>query len=253
MIDVGGAEGIFTREMLSQCKVLPATIWLVEPSEQSASSYQNLISQSYPSIQIESQVEFIENVITNMPEVDLVVASHSLYSVLDRDEEHENAANLILNLAQKARGFCYISMASKDSPAYDIKRRILALLKLNDVSSFGEDMKELIPRGYNRYQMYKESLINVTDILKSDEELLAWLGYFCRIDPGRLREHIGYCRRLIQSSAIEFSRLPLPTTQRYGNNNLTKKLCLNPDSLVLLHKELLVQTYKKNIPIIGKV
>lgn len=251
MIDVGGAEGVFTKEVLSQCKTPPSAIWLVEPAQENIQSYLTIVGQAYPGIQVRTNTNFIENVITDLPEANLVMASHSLYSVIDRDKGA--AASLILELIQKAsRGFCYLSMASRTSPAYEVKRRVLGFLNVQDRSSFGEDLRGLIPKGYNYTQVYRDSLIDVTDILKSDEHLLPWIAYFCRISPDRIRPHLRYCHKVIVDTALEFGRLPAVHAQRYSPPGLATTLGLRPDSKVLLHKELLIQVYKKKVPVLGR-
>lgn len=251
MIDVGGAEGIFTREVLAQCKTLPSTIWLVEPAQENIQSYLSMMGQTYPSIQVITHTNFIENVIAELPEVDMVLASHSLYSVLDRGKGA--AAGLVLDLIQKApRGFCYLSMASRTSPSYEVKRRVLNFLSMQDRSSFGEDLRELIPKDYKHTQVYRDSLIDVTDILQSDEHLLPWIAYFCRIPPDRIRPHLRYCQKVIRDTALEFGKLPAAQSHRYSSASLSAKLGLRTNSKVLIHKELLLQVYKRNVPVLGK-
>lgn len=252
MVDVGGAEGVFTREVLSQCKTPPSTIWLVEPAEENVQSYLSMIEQTFPGVQVRTHTNFIENVVADLPEVDLVLASHSLYSVMDRDRMA--TAGLVHDLIRKAtRGFCYLSMASKTSQSYEVKRRVLSFLNVKDRSSFGEDLRELVPKGYRCTQVYRDSLIEVTDVLKFDERLLPWVAYFCRVPPARIRPHLSYCRKVILDTALEFGKLPAAQARRYASADLVSKLGLRPDSMVLLHKELLIQVYKKNVPVLGKV
>jgi phospholipid N-methyltransferase len=243
MIDVGGAEGKFTKELLSRCSTPPQSLLLIEPSPSNVDSYKNLMAQHYPNISLKVEIDFVENTLDSLPKADLIIASHSLYSVLDHDRML--ATKVIKKLAERIKppkGFMIISMASEHSNAYVVKRRVLEFLNRPEISSFGEDVLGLLPKGWGRKVVTVDSFMNVTSILKSDDLLIKWLAYFCRVPEHDLKSSLGQFRTLILDNSMEFASAPQEFRRRYSEE-MKQRLNLQEDSRLLFHKEQIIQLY----------
>jgi hypothetical protein len=244
IIDVGGGEGTFTRELLSKCRTLPQSIFLIEPSHTNIDAYTNLISQAYPSIKIRTETGYIQNYLDSLPTADLILASHSLYSILDCNRPLSTI--VIRKLAEKIkqqRGFLLISMASEDSGAYVVKRRILEFLHREDLSSYGEDVVGLLPQGWGRKIVKVDSVMNINEVLKSEALLTKWLSYFCRVPETELEPAVDEFRKIIIDSSTEIKFMPKEISRKY-TNELKQKIGLQDDDKILFHKEVIIQVYR---------
>jgi phospholipid N-methyltransferase len=242
MIDVGGAEGKFTKELLAKCTTRPRNLLVIEPSLSNVDSYKTLMTQHYPDIALRVEREFIENALDNLPKADLILASHSLYSILDHDRSL--AIKVINKLVERMnpKGFMILSMASEHSNAYVVKRRVLEFLSRPEVSSFGEDILGLLPKGLGRKVVTADSFMNVTPILKSDDLLIKWLAYFCRVPEHDLKPSLGQFRTIILDNSMEFASAPQDFRRRYSDE-VKKILNLQEDTRLLFHKEHIIQVY----------
>jgi hypothetical protein len=244
MIDIGGGEGTFTKELISQCKTLPQNIFLVEPSAKNIENYINLINPKFPQISLHTEVAFIQNYLHKLPKAELILASHSLYSIMDLNEG--DASNVIHQLTEKiksTKGFLIINMASRESIAYKVKSRVLDLVKQKDLSSFGEDMLNILPNGLGKRRINFDTIIDVTPLLNSDEILLGWLSYFCRLPENILIPYVDEVRKIVNDFSQEFKALPRNFRMKY-TTDFKREFGLNDTSKILLHKECIIQIHK---------
>lgn len=242
MLDIGGGEGYFTSEVLRQIPptALPATLTLAEVSSKNSELYRERLTRLYARIDVKNEVGCVEDVLDFLPQADFILASHSLYSIMDLSRK--GAGEVIGGLLGKiSDGFCLAILASKNSQAYELKREVLEELDLPDHSSFGEDFVTLIPSGYAWATESRDSFIDVTGLLNSDDLLLAWLGYFCRVDVQELTPHVTFWRRLMRRSSLRVGALPLAFRERLQGGAARVGLNLLDDSRILFHKECLIK------------
>ena len=86
MLDVGCGEGIFSAELLNHFQTLPQVITAIDPSDMNISAFRERIANRFPTIlNIDAAVGTVEEQIDDFPDANLVLASHSLYALLDQN------------------------------------------------------------------------------------------------------------------------------------------------------------------------
>jgi len=240
MLDIGGAEGVFTSNMLKQVPKLqlPNQVILVEKSQESSDQYKELLNGEFPQLSIRTEVKGIEDIVDTLPEANFVLASHSLYWVLDWNIQRGSVISRLLE--KVSEGLCLIILASKDSRAYELKGEVLKELGVVDRSSFGEKVLSLIPPGFEVASETRDSFMDVSSLIRNDELMMPWFAYFCRVDPVQLRPHARYLRNAMERSALRVCTLPSDLQRRVLTGGLKVNGVLTKDSRILLHKECLI-------------
>lgn len=242
LLDVGCGDGQFTTTLLDELrkiKLVPDRIEGVDPDRENLRYFEKRLSQ-FPDISLECKKGKVETLGNDRSFI--IVASHSLYGFLENPqhtEEFKDEKLLFLARLAKDGGAVMISLASRTSPAYEYKRRVLQTYRGVDRSIFGEDVIDRMVRlKLSGRVAIRNSYMDVTDLLKGDDTtLLDWTRYFCRltasqalcIRPARLRS-------IMAELASKFSSLPRLLARAYSLAPAATRPP-TPDSLVLPHKE----------------
>jgi SAM-dependent methyltransferase len=237
MIDVGCGEGRFTVGMLAEISNPPSDVTAIDPAQANISAYRQKL-RKFPAVRVDSIVGKVEDLLDSLPSVNLVLASHSLYAILDHDRK--GAAAITSCLIEKAKGgLAVMIMASRDSYLYTVKKNMLGELRRPDRSSFGEDLRDLIPARYKPAREWFDSFVDVTSLLSDRDRLLAWMSYFCRLDVGELDSKYDVCQGLLRNAAIEVRCLP-DFEKRRIRGSASPAMKLTDNSYVIFHKEMLI-------------
>jgi SAM-dependent methyltransferase len=239
LLDIGCGEGRFTAGLLAEIDNVPAAVTAIDPAPGNVSTYRCLLRSKFSNIfDVDTTIGKVEDWLNDLPSANLVLASHSLYAVLDHNRK--KSADIVEALIKKAEnGLAIFIMASKDSYLYTVKRIVLGELRRPDRSSFGEDLIELIPSNVNKKVEYLDTYVDVTSILADREKLLSWMAYFCRLDAGELDSQYDFCQGILRNAAIEVRCLPESEKSRIkGGPN--RAMRLSDESYVIYHREVLI-------------
>jgi hypothetical protein len=197
ILDIGGAEGRFTKELLScYLKItgnLIKNITCVDPilqEEEYKNNLKNIVKNVDDFIFVNSRIQNLT--LTSPQQYDLVIVSHSLYSAIDNSESQSNTlSNLLVTLntyKKEKTSKIIIILASIEGRAYSFKKHSLDLL-------FGK-----IPTDANANQLkihshnlpdckslLVDNLIDLTALMKEYDldnpvRLKQWLSYFLRVN-----------------------------------------------------------------------
>lgn len=241
MLDIGGGEGTFTCGLLEKLPVRPRCVVVVEPSVETLTKYKSKFHSAYPSIELIEHADALQDVAADLPEVDFLLASHSLYWMMDLDRAE--ASNIIASLfARRCRHLGVILMASKDSLTYEIKRMLCERLGIMYTASFGEDVLQLLPKTLHAKTSLLDSVIHASPLIEGDEELIGWAAYFCRLEPEVVSPHVDFLRDVINRRAMEYRCLPDELKANLTESGSVANLGIKDRSKVLLHKELAIIT-----------
>ncbi len=243
LLDIGGGDGIFTSEMLKCIRKRPREIVCIDAIQDNVFAYSELLRANYPATILQTYVGKAEDAIEKLPRANLVLASHSLYSILDWDREP--AERFLRTFVSKiAGGFGIVIMASKRSQAYEIKRRVLRRLSVVDRSSFGEDLLGVLNTMFSgRFSIslhVRDSFMNVSELLTDDRALISWIAYFCRVDPTDLAGDVPFVRETLRGTAIPYDSLPDTLRLQLDGSGVANRAGLNARSSILLHKECII-------------
>jgi len=233
MTDVGCGDGSFTVELLSRLENKPTRIVCIDPERETLSEYDRIVSSRFPSITIRRYEDSVERIYRTLEYSDVILASHSLYYLLDN--EADIAATVIRSLLERCTTFVGV-LASRDSDAYKVKRGVIGHLALTDRSSFGGDLVSLLPTDTKR--LSRDSIMEISHVIEDDDLLLEWCSYFCRIDRSVLEPHISFIRTLLETASIAWDSLPACVLADIPHVACAKyKRRVVPSCRVLLHKE----------------
>lgn len=219
LLDVGCGDGQFTMTLfraLQKVHSQPSMTIGIDPDRDNLRDYQErLTNYALPLTVLSVGVE-------ELPPAkwDVVVASHSLYHVLESPNLSEKARLRVLTqiTPHSQAGYLTIaSLASAGSPAYRFKRLLLASMRRPDLSQFGEHLEYLFARIHTKLEFsIVDSYMDVSEILESPSLLSAWTQYFCRLTVNET-DAIGFKenRRILESVAVKFSKLPIETQTEY--------------------------------------
>jgi hypothetical protein len=239
LLDIGGGEGRFTAELIKALKNRPTYIYLLEPGEKELQEYKQLLNDADKRIAVTSHLGSAPHDVAAVPEVDVVLASHSLYSIFDDLRDHpdricETLQNILLKSKKK---LAVLTFASRDSHAYQIKSTVLQKLGIEDKSFFGEDLSQACEGRFISQRQIQDSVIDVTRLLESRENMALWVSYFCRIPVERLRDYYVFCHDVIFDVSISYSHLPESVRSEVAASGAEDRLKLERESRVVLHKE----------------
>lgn len=242
LLDIGCGDGQFTYELLrklEQKHLAPASITAIDPDVNNLMSYEQQLRE-YSDIQVRTHKGVVEAL--PVGQWFIVLLSHSLYQFMENPYISDITKNRVLGELPKIvtkNGGLLISMASRTSPAYEYKRRVLEYAKLIDRSVFGEDIANRF-QGHNICfsQTIRDSYMDVTRLLAPGKKaLLDWTRYFCRLSVEQV-EHIGVdrLRAILFSVGKRFTEVPAYLAKRLTSAPAS---CGSPgeDSIVFLHKE----------------
>jgi hypothetical protein len=120
------------------------------------------------------------------------------------------------------------------------------VLKRGDPSTFGEDIRELIPKGYRVSWEIRDSFMDLRVPLRDGELMIAWLSYFCRIDALHLRPHIATLRKILIDATILKRQLP-QMVQSWIEGVSTRAGRTTDDATpILFHKEVVIRVSSAN-------
>lgn len=238
MLDVGGGEGTFSSQLLRGLTTKPNCIQVIEPSVTMLSRYRALLAAQHPDVRVSEYPCPLENMVDELPTADFVLASHSLYAVMDLDREI--AVKSLSKLLEAANHFTCVILASKNSQAYHVKRLVLAHSGRKDNSSFGEDVLNMLPSECNKEVEVVDSVIDVTKLIANESKLISWLAYFCRVDPRILEPQASFFRSAVLNSAVQYNCLPIAVRQSVQESGALTALGMDDHCMVLLHKECII-------------
>jgi phospholipid N-methyltransferase len=239
MIDVGGGEGVFTSNAVLRCATPPSRLNLVEPDADNVRAYRQWIQSRLPGLTPSTDTRTIELAMSELQSADIILASHSLYSI--GDNKKEQIANVLAELRKRAHLRLIVVMASRESAAYKIKKSVLQYLGLPDISTFAENLLAGLedvaaPCDISPH----DSVIDVSSLLYDDNRLIAWLAYFCRVQPAAISQHLDAFRTLLDQNASPLTALPLPIRRDLEERQVVSRMSLNEESRLIFHKELVI-------------
>ena len=194
LLDIGCGEGMFTAAQLSALTPrveFPSVVYAIDPDRHNLSLHRKQLTERF-GVEVKAVEAGLEDCYRVLPRCHVVLASHSLYGLLENPAipaqvKRECVAALVR--ARRKRGVTLISMASRDSPAYTYKRAVLQLLGVPDRSRFGQDVVwTLGALGVEYRHEIDDSYMDVTRLLQEGEALVAWIMYFCRVTQNQLEE-----------------------------------------------------------------
>jgi SAM-dependent methyltransferase len=251
MVDIGCGEGVFTANFLKKLDSQPNAIFALDPARENLEQYRRAVEalssdrrSGCRTPSIDTVVGTIEDRITRLPSANLVLASHSLYALLDNDRK--KAAEVVSQLISKTSGGQLVFiLASESSYLYTVKREILGELHRPDRSTYGEDLRQILPGGCKVIEGEPiDSFVDVTELLLDRNKLLSWAAYFCRLGADDLNDHFEVCERIVRNAAIEVGRLPTSERDRYKTTPRPEEFDhhLDDDSRsIVYHREVMIR------------
>lgn len=240
LVDVGCGDGQFTAELLTVLKrahSLPERVMGVDPDSENLRDYQGRLD-GFP-VSVSTRNTGVESL--KLKGWDVMIASHSLYHLLENPINSEAARLRILKrlVPTKTTGhLTIISHASAGSPAYRLKRLVLGLAGLPDRSSFGEYLDYLFARiGARPRFVLAESYMDVSELFEDKASLSAWMQYFCRLSASEF-EQIGLrnVRKILERVSVKFGSLPLRCRNEFRGSPALLGVP-NSSSMILPHLE----------------
>ena len=208
ILDIGGYDGTFTKKLLEQLNLKEINITLVDPIKKE--NYNNNLKKISNSVNyIQGKFEdFIPKI--NM-KFDLIIASHSLYAFLDKNEDNiKISTNQILKFL-KPGGLTIILLGSSKNPAYSFKNHItqyILNLSNNDMSAekFISYLQKRNDISFNTIHI--DNYIDLTELLTDDNLFSKWVSYFARIPVIKDNYLIKQMKKLALYYSIKSSELP---------------------------------------------
>lgn len=242
VLDIGGGEGCFTAGVLRNLQDQGYNISelvMSDPVDWEA-EYRKALSNIMLPNQISVKRLDFEHLDPNL-QFDLVIASHSLYATWDFLNSNGLSANemvtKLLSLS-KPDGLTIVVMASRRGLSYHFKTRAIQSLFGTEIEDTTSESFQRVFTGKIHMQEYVDNLINITELIKdfSDggQSLYLWLSYFLRYDITKLHRAD---RASLVNMLLEYV-YPLDVFPENGLQQWIehKKLLLNRESLVLMHK-----------------
>jgi SAM-dependent methyltransferase len=192
MLDIGCGEGTFIVALFEAMQrlgvTLPRTISAFDPDPENLRSYQSRLAQFAPA-ELRTRLATLED--AHLDEMcDLIVCSHSLYGTLENPTLSDAEKILLLRKVLGcvgAGGTGFMSLASRHSEAYRVKRKILARLDMEDRSVHGEELQPwLIGAGSSAKGTLHYSYMDVTFLMQNEAAMVKWLSYFARVPEGQI-------------------------------------------------------------------
>lgn len=237
LMDIGCGDGSFTQHFLSGLPTLPAKIIGLDPSQELLERFRETISAEFARVHISLRQGRVEEDASTLDRSDLLLASHSLYSILDRSREE--AKEVVRKLLRRTRMAAFV-LASRNSNAYAVKGAVYERLKLTDKLSFGSDLVEIVEDLHPEI-FVRDSFMDVTELFRDDQLLLGWYSYFCRMEVRTLEPEIGFLRNVMQHCSMPLENLPearVSEVRKLGGMMAARASMA--ETRVLMHKEVVV-------------
>lgn len=241
ILDIGGYDGKFSTKLLSQLDINKPNITVIDPIYQEV--YENNIKSAFND---EAQITKIKKPFEDFVKekevkFDLIIASHSLYSILDESEnDFESLVNKILQLLDN-KGLVLAIFGSSNSPAYNYKMditRFILNFSNKDVSSekFIQRLQKISNIHFSIINI--DNYIDLTELMSNDILFAKWTSYFARIPIIKDSYLIKQMKRLALYYSVKANELPnCVEIDRNSNNDY------------LLHKTtgILISTTANNV------
>jgi SAM-dependent methyltransferase len=218
MLDIGCGEGTFIVALFEAMErlgvTLPSKISAFDPDPENLHSYQSRLAR-FGSAELSIRLATLEN--ADLDEMcDLVVCSHSLYGTLENpvlsDAEKVQHLRRVLSCVS-AGGTGFMSLASTHSDAYEVKRKILARLNMEDRSVHGEELQAwLIGAGSSAKGTLHSSYMDVTFLMQNEASMVKWISYFARVPEAQILDlGIGPVKKIFESHTRRFGDMDSKT------------------------------------------
>jgi hypothetical protein len=190
LVDIGGGDGRFTGRLLREIGLRDGLrcMTVVEPSAEALGEYRQLFDSEIPALQIEYLCSpWLPNALGER-QYSLVVASHSLYGVLE-GQSKARQRELVASVFRRAEltGAVYVALAGRSSAAYQYKDAALRLLGFRNPSVFGEDVAEIIPERWEGHVDVVNSSMRLPERWGDDPRYFVMFNeYFLRVEKQRL-------------------------------------------------------------------
>lgn len=215
MLDVGCGEGTFTSLLFNQLNLTrlstPRNLLAFDPDVENLEAYSSKL-QSFKQTNLVVAHAPLEHMRFDGL-YDLVVCSHSLYGMLENPSLSEvsklGQIKRILDCVRPG-GIAFLSLASRYSPSYQVKRSILAALGIPNTSIHSEDLSRyLVAAGLQVRPAERTSYIDVTNILGDSSAILKWCSFFCRVPEHQLLKlGVKFLRDAVRQFALQFASAP---------------------------------------------
>ena len=194
ILDIGGCEGDFTSCFIKNLNTRGHTVVAVtnvDPAEWET-EYRKTLDKLVDGIDF--QQEGFESYEETPGQFDIVLASHSLYAVLDlhrtTDEDRRQSIQKLIGYARPG-GYAFIILAAPRARSYCFKERALGdLLGFEPPDATSNTIDRLLTEiGFESTCV--DNVMQMTRLLKDfrggkKEGLIQWLSYFLRIDCTRI-------------------------------------------------------------------
>ncbi len=242
VLDIGGGDGRFSARLLQGLRKDGsdiAEVVLVDPIDWER-EYKATLSSVVAPERITFENQGFE-AFADDRQYDLVVASHSLYAVLDGATGVEGVApeEWIRKLLARraANGVALVIMASSRGTSYAFKNRALeAVTGAIPPDASAEGLRPHLQAAGKWREAYVDSVINLADILGAYrdgrvEPAAEWLSYFLRVSvPGKQTEQLSHLVEMLDGACVEMDEMHEDTIGRYTTQGVPRT------SRVLTHK-----------------
>lgn len=252
ILDIGGYDGVFTSNLVANLAKKGFTfkdLFVVDPLVKKT-QYTNQLKAFVSSDSIKFYNENFENWSLNYTKkFNLVIASHSLYSIIDNNSITINQILEKLNDRLKREdGEIVIILANKSSRAYSYKEYVFNTTygkKITDINAM--DFYKKIKPFTNQLQLVTseqvvDCFIDVSNILGTNtegkEKLKKWLSYFVRINKINDEQYLVLKRSLLNCYSQHFYELP-EILIKYFKDNYDKNI--DYEKKILLHKTTVIR------------
>ena len=253
MLDIGAGDGQFSTALVSSLLTRGhrvSNILAIDPDPDNLLRFQQRLEPT--DFRVSTLVGEFENLPSLVPESrDVVIASHSLYELLENPSISDEFIIDVIQQLRKStapRGVLLFSLAGEGSPAYRVKAEVLSTLRIEDRSAYGEQLLKLLTKAsldaeieFIKYSSYMDA----SYALKDPEHTSAWIRYFCRLTHEEYsRLGWGTAAEILRNHAVELRKLSGEMQKEFLEY---PAYCGSPtpSTLVLPHTETLI-VLKKN-------
>jgi trans-aconitate methyltransferase len=240
ILDIGGGEGTFTRNLLKQ---LPRNtirrLVMVDPCDWQ-SEYLASLAGVVGHEKIKVHTTSFANCALEPQQFDLVIASHSLYFLLDQHEHSSALVTRLQRLIKTPAGIGIVILASSAARSYVFKANVMRDLFGDSITdATAETLAAATPRLH--HEACIDNVFDLTQVLSQYDlgtemrgPLYSWLSFFLRFNLTDLQESD-------RDSIVDYLRENIVTLSGLSEQEITRyesvgSLGLTKDSQVLPHK-----------------
>jgi hypothetical protein len=250
ILDIGGYEGLFTSNMISRLEMNAITckkVVNVDPIDAESKYRESLERNTSGDVNFHHAMGGFEHYSPDhMEQFDIVLASHSLYSIIDNNKMTIDAVLNRMKLFCAPNGFIVVILISKEGRSYRYKRecysKVFGKDALDDLTS--ATIKDALTRSGIRYWSYVvNNFFNFTKIVRTEdinvafknETLNSWISYFMRLTK------IGKTEKLHLYKQLFYNIQKLHETIGFDSDEVLKRFQLDiNESRILTHKSEIV-------------